>query len=373
MALFFFVIGLEIKRELLGGELQNVRLAVPVVAASIGGMVVPALIYAIFNAGTPASHGWGIAVATDTAFAVGILALLGKRVPLAVAAFLTALAIIDDIGAVLVIAIFYTETILKTHLIYAAILLAGLILLNLLGVRRPAPYFLGGGLVWLAMLESGIHATVAGILVALTVPARPRHGPYWFLRRTRRLIDEFEQLEQKKQQQKENNDNILGAADQHTIVEQVQDTAHKATTPLQLWERSLENPVALLVLPVFALANAGVPVNAAAVPAMLTDPIILGILLGLVVGKTIGISIFCWLALKSGFGYLPPAMNLKHVIGISLLGGMGFTMSIFIAGLSFSNSPEQLQVAKSAILLASLIAGLCGYLWLRITSTDKLK
>jgi len=372
MALFFFMIGLEIKREFLGGELQNVRLALPVVVASIGGMVVPALIYAIFNGGTLTSHGWGIVVATDTAFAVGVLALLGKRIPSSLAAFMIALAIIDDIGAVLVIAIFYTDTIIHSHIILAAMLLSGLLLLNLLGVRNPTPYLIGGGLVWLAMLDSGVHATVAGILVALTVPARPRHGPYWFLRRTRRLINEFEEIEQKKQLQKDNTGNILATEVQHNIVEKVQKTAYKATTPLQLWERSLENPVALFVLPIFALANAGVPVSLNAFPTLLTDPVTLGIIIGLVLGKTVGISSFCWLSLRTGIGDLPSAMNMKHVIGISLLGGMGFTMSIFIAGLSYSNSAEQLHTAKSAILIATLIAGVCGYMWLRSNSSENL-
>lgn len=373
MALFFFMIGLEIKRELLGGELQNIRLAIPVIAASIGGMLVPALIYTAFNAGSSTSHGWGITLATDTAFAVGVLALLGRRVQSALAAFLLALAIIDDIGAVLVIAIFYTDTIIETHLILAVALLTGLMMLNLLGVRRPLPYLLGGFMVWLAMLESGVHATVAGILVALTVPARPRHGPYWFMRHARRLINRFEQLERQKQRQTSNNDNILAAEDQHAIVERVQDTAQKATTPLQLWERSLENPVTLLILPIFAIANAGVAIGPSTFSSLPGDPVTLGIILGLVAGKAIGITTFCWLALKSGFGDLPPTINLKHVMGIALLGGMGFTMSIFIAGLSFGNMPEQLQTAKSAILLASLIAGLCGYLWLRITSSEDVK
>jgi NhaA family Na+:H+ antiporter len=364
MALFFFVIGLEIKRELLAGELQNIRLAIPVIAAALGGMIAPALIYAAFNAGTASAHGWGIPLATDTAFAVGILALLGRRVPPALAAFLTALAIIDDIGAVLVIAVFYSDAISMAHLLLACMLLGVLVFLNLLGVRRAFPYFLGGGMVWLAMLESGVHATVAGVLVAFTVPARPRRGPFWFLGRTRRLMDRFENLEQTKARDGQADAGILAAEDQHAVVERIQETAHEVTTPLQLWERTLESPVALLILPVFALANAAVPVDLSALPALLTDPITLGIVLGLVLGKAAGITGFCWLALKSGFGELSTAMNFKHVIGVGLLGGMGFTMSIFIAGLNFETSPGQLLTAKSAILLASLIAGIFGYVWL---------
>ncbi|MEJ2567143.1 MAG: Na+/H+ antiporter NhaA [Gammaproteobacteria bacterium] len=364
MALFFFVIGLEIKRELLAGELQNVRLAVPVLAAAVGGMIVPALIYAGLNAGTASESGWGIPVATDTAFALGILALLGRRVPAALAAFLTALAIIDDIGAVLVIAVFYSDAISVPHLMLAFLFLSGLVFLNLLGVRHAFPYLLGGGLVWLAMLESGVHATVAGVLVAFTVPARPRRGPSWFLGRARRLMDRFENLEQGKARRGQADAGILAAEDQHAVVERIQETAHEVTTPLQLWVRTLEGPVALLILPVFALANAGVPVKLSALPALLADPITLGIVLGLVVGKAVGITAFCWLAVKAGVGELSAAMNFRHVIGIGLLGGMGFTMSIFIAGLNFETSPGQLLTAKSAILLASLIAGIVGYLWL---------
>ena len=369
MALFFFMIGLEIKRELLGGELQDLRLTIPVIFASIGGMILPALIYFLINAETDAASGWGITMATDTAFAVGVLALLGKRVPQSLAAFLIALAIIDDIGAVLVIAIFYTDTIVREYLVLVVILLLGLMLLNLLGVRRSPPYLIGGGLIWLATIQSGIHATVAGILVAFTVPARPRHGPYWFLRRTRRLINEFENLElQKHHQELNSGNNKLTNDDQHAIVELVQDTASKATTPLQLWERSIENPVALLILPVFALANAGVLLSTHDFPAILTDPVTIGIVVGLVMGKLAGICGFCWLAVKTELGDLPQNMTFRHVVGIALLGGMGFTMSIFIAGLSFAGSHEQLQTAKASILLASLIAGISGYLWLRITS-----
>lgn len=182
-------------------------------------------------------------------------------------------------------------------------------------------------------------------------------------------MDKFENLEQRKEQSGQGAASILAAEDQHAVVERIQETAHEVTTPLQSWERTLESPVALLILPVFALANAAVPMNLAMLPALLTSPITLGIVLGLVIGKAVGITGFCWLALKSGFGDLSPAMNIKHVIGVGLLGGMGFTMSIFIAGLNFETSAEQLLTAKTAILLASMIAGLCGYIWLRVTAS----
>ena len=370
MALFFFVIGLEIKRELLAGELQNIRLAVPVVAAALGGMIMPALIYAGFNGGTTAIYGWGIPLATDTAFAVGVLALLGRRIPASLAAFLTALAIIDDIGAVLVIALFYSDHLSSFFLLLMLLSLALLVLFNLMGIRHALPYLFGGLLVWWAAYESGLHATVAGILVALTVPARPRRGPFWFLGRTRRLVDRFEELEQSKVQHGRGKDSILATEDQHAIVERVQQVAHETATPLQLWERTMEWPVSLLVLPVFALVNAAVPVTVDALPTLLADPITLGIVLGLLIGKVTGITGMCWLTLKCGFGELPAKMHMHHVIGIGLLGGMGFTMSIFIAGLSFEQVPEHLLTAKSAILLASLLAGIAGYLWLRITASQ---
>jgi len=251
------------------------------------------------------------------------------------------------------------------------LLLLVLVLFNQLGVRRAIPYLLVGGLVWLAMLESGVHATVAGILVALTVPARPRHGPSWFLRRTRRLVDEFEQLEQDKPAQEVSQDSILAKGKQHTVVERVRETAKESTTPLQIWERTLETPVTLLVLPVFALANSGVPIKLSQFPLLLTEPMALGVVLGLLLGKVVGISGFCWLALKSGLGELPEGMRMKHVVGIGVLGGMGFTMSIFIAGLGFDDDPRYLLIAKGAILLVSLLAGIGGYLWLRLIATEE--
>jgi NhaA family Na+:H+ antiporter len=359
MSLFFFVLGLEIKREILVGELRDPQQSLPVIAAAIGGMFVPASLFLVFNAGSETVHGWGIPMATDTAFAVGVLALLRRHIPAALITFLTALAILDDLGAIMVIAVFYTDTLNLPLLGLAATLLGGLVLCNILGIRRPIVYIIGGGMVWAAMLGSGVHATVAGVLVAMTVPARPRAGPNWFVRRTRRLLEEFQEIE------KQSARPILGEERQHAVVERVQDTAEKATTPLRRWEHFLEYPVALLVMPVFALTNAGIPVSPERLLSMWNDPLTLGIVLGLVLGKGIGITFMGWLALRLGLGRLPADMTLAHIAGIGLLGGMGFTMSIFIAGLSFGASPATLVAAKSAILLASLIAGVAGYLWLR--------
>lgn len=363
MVLFFFVLGLEIKRELLVGELKDKRRAWPVVTAALGGMLVPAFIYYLFNAGSPSIHGWGIPMATDTAFAVGILALLGRGYASGLTVFLTALAIIDDMGAVAVIALFYTESISLPHLWAVLALFAGLIGLNIIGVRHPGFYLIGGVLLWLAMLGSGIHTTVAGILAAMATPARPRKAGHWLTKRARRLIDDFEARER----ERPNEVSILADEKQHAVIERLEQATKLASTPLQRWERALERPIALFVLPLFALMNAGIALSIESLPKLWTEPVALGIAVGLVLGKAIGITGGAWIALRLGRGDLPADMNLQHVLGVGLLGGMGFTMSIFIAGLALGPDSEALETAKLSILFASLIAGLSGYLWLRST------
>jgi NhaA family Na+:H+ antiporter len=329
------------------------------IAAALGGMLMPALIFTAFTAGTSLVHGWGIPMATDTAFAIGVLALLHRRIPAGLTAFLTALAIIDDLGAILVIAVFYTKTINLPFLATAVLLLLLLIILNVAGMRRPGVYFLIGGLVWLAMLGSGVHATVAGILVAMTVPARPKRSPFWFVRQTHRLANEFETMERKSDKP------LLGEDAQHAVAESIQDTVEKATTPLKRWERYLERPIALVVMPVFALANAGVPIEVHTLPDLWLDPLTLGIVIGLLLGKVTGITFMTWLSVQLGLGQLPTGVQMRHIVGIGLLGGMGFTMSIFIASLGFTTKPETVVAAKTAILFASLLAGISGFLWLR--------
>jgi NhaA family Na+:H+ antiporter len=301
-------------------------------------------------------------MATDTAFAVGVLALLRKHIPAGLTAFLTALAIIDDLGAILVIAVFYTDTLNLVFLSAAVVLLMLLIVLNAAGMRRPGVYFLIGGLVWLAMLGSGVHATVAGVLVALTVPARPKRGPDWFVNRTHELADEFASMEEKSVKP------LLGEEAQHAVAERVQDTVEKATTPLQRWERYLESPVALLVMPIFALANAGIPIQLQSLSGLWSEPLAQGIVLGLVPGKVLGITFMTWLSLRLGLGQLSKGVQMRHIAGIGLLGGMGFTMSIFITNLGFESETATLVTAKTAILLASLVAGIAGFLWLRLLS-----
>lgn len=359
MSLFFFVLGLEIKREILVGELNKPHHSLPVIAASFGGMLAPAAIYLSLNSNTAYVHGWGIPMATDTAFAIGILALLGSSIPAALVTFLTALAIIDDLGAILVIAIFYTESINLFWLASSCIFLLLLAGCNAIGIRKPVVYLIGGGLVWGAMLGSGVHATVAGILVAFIVPARPKREPQWFVRRVRNLIDKFETIQNK------TTSPILGQSRQHNIAKQLHETAEKATTPLRRWEHSLQRPVALFVMPIFALANAAVPVDYQSITTLWSDNLSIGVVLGLVVGKAVGITLFAWLALRLQVGRLPQDVTMHHIAGIGLLGGVGFTMAIFIAGLGFTDNPDALVTAKSAILLASFTAGLLGYLWLR--------
>ena len=298
MAIFFFVLGLEIKREFLAGELREPRRASLVAVAALGGMLVPALIYYGFNPQGVAATGWGIPMATDTAFAVGVLALLGGRVHKSLMAFLAALAIIDDIGAVLVIALFYTERIVPHYLAVTALLLGVLVLFNLMGIRRPLPYFAVGGLTWLATLESGVHATLAGILVAFTIPARPRLSQRHFIARMRELLSRFRAPSAP-------GENILGHERQHGLIRSVEETARLAATPLQRWEQAWERSVALVVIPIFALANAGIAVDFATLDETLSHSVTVGVALGLVLGKFLGITGLCWLALKLKIGALP--------------------------------------------------------------------
>ena len=362
MTFFFFLLGIEIKREILVGEIKSARRLAPIFAAATGGMLVPALVFMLFNAGTAFAHGWGIPMATDTAFAVGILALAGRHIPRSAFTFLAALAILDDLGAILVIALFYSETINIPDLYISLLILALLIIFNIIGIRKPSIYLLTGLIMWAAMLDSGIHATITGILVAATVPARPKRESHWFIQTASNLMSRFEHIENKK----DNTSPILGEEEQHVVVESVQDAAEKATTPLRRWERTLEHPVSLFVMPIFALANAGISIELNALPVVLSEPLAIGIILGLLVGNGLGIPLFTYLALRTNLGQLPSDIDMRHVTGLGLLGGMGFTMSIFISNLGFENTPETLIIAKTAILLASLIAGISGYLWLRI-------
>ena len=357
MALFFFVVGLELKREILVGELAVPRQAALPIVAAIGGMVVPALIYFAINPDGGAARGWGIPMATDIAFAIGALVLLAGRVPKTLITFLVALAIVDDLGAVVVIALFYTDQLVWEALLMAAAVLSILIVFNLAGIRQPLPYFLLGILLWFALLKSGVHATLAGVLTAFTIPARPKFDPARFSGHVKELMARFNASHQQ-------NKNIMTNDGLRAIVQTLENGVHKVETPLQRLEHGMHMPVAFLIIPIFAFINAGIPLEFEDMGNTLTHPVTMGVMLGLVLGKFIGIAGASWLALKVGFGQLPAQTRFSQIAGVALLAGIGFTMSIFIADLGFAGQPEHLLMAKTGVLIASLVAGIGGFLWL---------
>ncbi len=349
MAVFFFLVGLEIKREVLIGELSSLKQAAFPLIAAVGGTIVPALMYVGLNHGSFALKGWGIPMATDIAFALGVLALLGDRVPVSLKIFVTALAIVDDIIAVLVIALFYTAEI---HFLSLAAGLAGVALsfgLNLLGVRKPGVYAFLGICVWCAVLKSGVHATVAGVLFAFTIPARTYIDRAQFLKQGRWLFDRFEAAQPNSFQEQ---------AAIHTLETQcelIQSPLHRIEHGLQPW-------VAFLVMPIFAFSNAGVHILGNVLAAA-TNSVSMGVALGLFVGKPIGISLFAWLATKAKIATQPSAVSWAQIIGSSWLCGIGFTMSLFIATLAFGEG-HLLDMSKIGTLAASLAAAICGSLFL---------
>jgi NhaA family Na+:H+ antiporter len=361
MAIFFLVVGLELKRELLVGELANVKQAMLPIIAAAGGMLIPALIYFSINPSGHTANGWGIPMATDIAFAIGALALLGNRIPQNLLMFLIALAIVDDLGAIIIIALFYTDTINMAALGLSALFIFALICLNLGGVRRLLPYILIGTLLWVAMLKSGIHATLAGVILAFTIPMKPKYDPKRFLS----LVgDSFEKVKAAYR----NNENIIVNDNLRTQVRALGNGVNLVLAPAQTLEHKIHLPSAYLVIPIFALANAGVPIDWSGFGDIVTHPVALGIGLGLVCGKLIGIAGFSWIAVKAGVCALPTGVSMRQIVGVALMAGIGFTMSIFIAELGFANYPEDLLMAKTGILFASLIAGISGFIWLYLTT-----
>lgn len=352
MAVFFFVVGLEMKREVVLGELATPARAVLSVIAALGGMIVPAAIYAALNAGGPGAAGWGIPMATDIAFALGVLALLGTRVPTSLKVFVTGVAIVDDLGAVLVIAVFYTAELVWPALAAAGLALLLLVVVNRAGIRSVTVYVLLGLALWLALLQSGVHAAIAGLLTALAVPARRVIDGAEFLRRVRRYTAEFaEHL-------------ALGpgepAEDQRDAIRSLKAAVREVDAPLPRLENALHPWVAYVIMPVFALANAGVGLGGDLEAAFAT-PVTAGIVLGLFVGKQVGILGFSWLAVRGGVATLPEGAGWWQIWGVALLCGMGFTMSLFIAGLAFPGSALR-DTAKLGILAASMLSGAAG-LW----------
>jgi len=345
MAIFFFLVGLEIKREVLIGELSSIRHAAFPFIAAIGGTLVPALIYLCITYGSDAQKGWGIPMATDIAFALGVLSLLGNRVPVALKIFVTALAIVDDVLAVLAIAVFYTD---KIQVISLAAGLAGVLLafgINLLGVRKPAIYAVIGLGVWVAMLKSGVHATVAGVLLAFTIPASTYIDRDFFIAKGRWLLKAFE-------------DAAPNSFHAHAAIHTLEAQCELIESPLHRIEHYLQPWVSFLVMPLFALANAGVRILGNLLPAV-TDTVTLGVALGLFVGKPLGIALFAWTSAKLQLATPPSELSWRGIFGASWLCGIGFTMSLFVADLAFGGG-RLLDMSKIGIIFASVAAGICG-------------
>ncbi len=356
MVFFFFVVALEIKRELVLGEISEPRRAALPVAAALGGMLLPAAIYLAFNAGGDGQRGWGIPMATDTAFALGVLALVGKRIPTEIRIFLLAIAIVDDIAAILVIAVFYTDSLSLEALGIAVLLLGVIVVMNRAGVLSMNPYFLVGALIWVAVLKSGIHATITGVVLGLLAPARPYFTKASFTESTERLRERFRAATV--QGDEETAEVTLG---------QIEELVVGTEAPLERLERQLQPWTSYAVIPVFALANAGIDLSGDAIRDAVSSPVTQGIVLGLVVGKPLGILAFSWLAIRLHICSLPRGTTWTQMLGLGLTAGIGFTVSVFITGLAFTDAGLASE-AKIGILSASLLAGLTGYACLRILS-----
>ncbi len=362
MVIFFFVVGLEIKREMLVGELASARKAAIPIAAAIGGMAAPAIIYVAINAGGAGLSGWAIPCATDIAFALGVMAMLGKRVPVQLKIFLMALAIVDDIGAVLIIAFFYTSDLQWAALGAGAGVVVLLVAANLLHVRRPEVYGVLGVLLWVAVLESGVHATIAGVVLAFTIPARFRIQGREFVTFARKAVDEFEAAGG-------NENDCMTNSQRQRWVHGLEQACEHVQTPLLRMEHFLHPISSLFIVPVFALANAGVVFGTGLGEALMTR-VSLGIIVGLVLGKQIGIMGFTWLAVKLNLGSLGEGVSWKQIYAASWLAAIGFTMSIFIANLGFGEG-DNLHDAKIGVLAGSLFAGVVGFTLLRAFTSSR--
>ncbi|MEN2435624.1 Na+/H+ antiporter NhaA [Weeksellaceae bacterium A-14] len=356
MAIFFFVVGLELKREIVGGELSNPRKALLPIAAAFGGMAVPAAIYLFLNPTGEVHSGWGIPMATDIAFALGVLYLLGNRIPLTLKVFLTALAIVDDLGAVLVIAFFYTSDISMFHLIIGALVLLTMYIGNKMGVRTILFYaILGIGGVWTTFLLSGVHATIAAVLAAFTIPADVKINEKIFSNNIQKLLDKFKGIDP-------DNSKPTLTNEQLHILEEIQNSTVAATPPLQRLEHAMHPMVTFLIIPIFALANAGVSL-AIDMEHLFSTNVALGVALGLLLGKVVGVVGFTLLLVKLKVAPFPEGMNVKNLFGLGLLASIGFTMSLFVTSLAFSHE-EYMTQAKIGIFAASITGGVLGYYFL---------
>ncbi|MFV2013976.1 MAG: Na+/H+ antiporter NhaA [Candidatus Heimdallarchaeota archaeon] len=359
MSLFFLVIGLEIKSELLVGDLRDPKKAMLPISAAIGGIILPASIYLIFNyKNAKYVDGWAIPAATDIAFALGILYLLGTKVPVTARIFLATLAIIDDIIAILIIAIFYTEEVKFDFIILATVMFLFLIVLNRLNVRRILPYMLVGSILWYGFFGSGIHATIAGIFLAMTIPATTKIDHIEFSKKSNKIITELVTLTK---------NNELSAKDLPLYMSSIaalEHTCHEIEAPLQRLEHTLVPWVTFVIMPIFALGNAGVVISGELL-LRTSDSLSLGIIFGLVIGKPIGVVITSYIAVKLKIAKLPIGISWRQVLGIGFLAGIGFTMSTFIATLAFETDPVALEISKLAILIASFLSGVIGFSLLR--------
>lgn len=364
MALFFFTVGLEIKREVLVGELATTKAALLPVIAAAGGMLVPGLIYAVFNYGKPGMDGWGIPVATDIAFSLGAIALLGSRLPVGLKVFLTAFAIADDLGAVLIIAVFYTKTIVPLYLFASGACVLILLVGNLMWVRWLPFYILMGVITWICVMGSGIHATVAGVVVAMLVPARGKYNVIRFTKKiqgilagmsTNRYIDGYWYA-------------IFLKPAHLNAIHAMELACHNVETPLQRLEHALHPWVVYAILPVFAFFNAGLPLYDMPVVSAALHPVTLGCVLGLLVGKPVGISLAAYIAVRTGVATLPAHVRGIHIVGAGMLGGIGFTMSLFISGLSFMDA-QLLNYSKLGVLSGSILSAMAGLVFLYVASS----
>ncbi len=356
MAVFFFLIGLEIKRELVLGELNNFKKASLPLFAAVGGMIFPAVFFIVLNFGEPGSQGWGIPIATDIAFALGILQLLGKRVPLGLKVFLMAFAIIDDLGAILIIALFYSSNLIWGYIGIGILIVALLMFLSIKGYYSKYFFFLMGVVVWILFLKSGIHATIAGVLLALTIPLKRNTNTKTFYNNVKEELDLFiADCDNNNDQTKILTKNQLSA------LEEIEELAEKTSPPLQSLEHSLHGWVSYLIMPLFAFANAGVVINFSVDANM---SLTANIALSMIFGKAIGIFLFSFVSIKSKLSELPNNITYKMLGGISILGGLGFTMSLFINNLAFTDQAF-IDSAKMGILIGSITTGVVGFLVLK--------
>lgn len=363
MTIFFLAVGLEIKRELLVGELSSFRKAILPFIAACGGMILPVVIYFLLvEPGSPEMQGMAIPMATDIAFSLGVLSLLGKRVPLCLKIFLTAFAVVDDIGGILVIAIFYSGHVSYWYLVAAFVLYLFLYYMGRMGVTEKLFYLFFGVIIWYLFLQSGIHSTISGVILAFVIPARPRLDAGKYIEKIRGLIDEFPVV---------NSDHIVLTKEQIAKLKRVERASDHVISPLQSLEDNLHGLVNFVILPLFAFANAGVVLGSG---DSLVGNVSTAVAVGLLVGKFLGILVFTWAAIKFGVARMPEGMNWKNLTGVSLLGGIGFTVSLFIANLSFAEGhPELLNQAKFGVLLGTVLSGFLGYLVLNKVLPQKIE